>query len=60
LRLPHAAPVVNVVAVAVTLLSPIPFTWLSALTRETGVTGGARERRAQGGLGAPRCVRMAA
>src|SRR6266496_4057873 len=46
MRLPHAAPIVNVVALAVTLLSLIPVYLAQRLTRETGgtVPGGARER----------------
>ncbi len=44
--LPHSAPIVNVVAMAVTLLSLIPVYLAQRLTRETGgaLTGGARER----------------
>jgi len=46
MRLPHAAPIVNVVALGVTLLSLIPVYLAQRLTRETGgaVPGGARER----------------
>jgi putative spermidine/putrescine transport system permease protein len=46
MRLPHAAPVVNVVALAVTLLSLIPVYLAQRLTRESGgaVTGGTQER----------------
>jgi len=46
LRLPHSAPIVNVVAMVVTLLSLIPVYLAQRLTRETGgaLTGGARNR----------------
>ena len=46
MRLPHSAPIVNVVAMAVTLLSLIPVYFAQRLTRETGgaLPGGARER----------------
>jgi putative spermidine/putrescine transport system permease protein len=46
MRLPHAAPIVNVVAMGVTLLSLIPVYLAQRLTRETGgaVPGVARER----------------
>jgi putative spermidine/putrescine transport system permease protein len=46
LRLPHSAPIVNVVAMVVTLLSLIPVYLAQRLTRETGgaLSGGAGNR----------------
>ncbi len=48
MRLPHAAPIVNVVALAVTLLSLIPVYLAQRLTRETGA-GLAGSRTGPGG-----------
>ena len=48
MRLPHAAPIVNVVALAVTLLSLIPVYFAQRLTRETGA-GLAGNRTGPGG-----------